>query len=163
MKRIKDICDKYGIQNWKINPDNGLVDVEGDVDLSKKKLKKIPIKFGMVSGYFICSENQLTTLEGSPNSVGGDFSCGYNKLTTLEGSPNSVGGSFYCGSNKLTTLEGAPKSVGGYFYCCNSHLISIKGVPYLLGGGFLSDLGDIEYYKNYIRNQKINDILNEKN
>jgi len=100
--------------------DDGSIDVEGDVDLSRKKLTKIPFNFGKVSGNFYCCYNQLTTLKGSPNTVGGNFYCYYNQLTTLKGASNNVGGGFYCYNNKLTTLEGAPNTVGGNFHCYNN-------------------------------------------
>ena len=120
-EEVSKICKKYGITNWSINQD-GLVDVNGNVRLGSKKLKKLPLKFGMVTGHFYCSDNNLITLEGAPRSVGGDFYCSDNKLTTLEGSPESVGGYLSCRDNKLTNLEGAPYSVGGSFYCHNNPL-----------------------------------------
>jgi len=79
---IQSICDKYNIQNWELNPKTGRVDVRGDVDLSVKNLKELPLKFGRVDGYFDCSLNQLTSLEGGPNSVGGGFYCYDNQLTS---------------------------------------------------------------------------------
>ena len=116
--------------------DDGSIDVVGDVDLSRKKLTKIPFNFSKVSGYFACHNNQLTTLEGAPNSVSVGFYCYGNQLTTLEGSPNTVGGGFYCYNNKLTTLEGSPNTVGGGFYCYNNKLTSLEGVPNTVGGSF---------------------------
>ena len=100
--------------------DDGSIDVDGDVDLSTKKLTKIPFKFRNVSGDFYCNNNQLTSLKGAPNNVGGDFFCYDNQLTSLEGAPNNVGGGFYCSNNQLTSLEGAPNTVGGGFYCDNN-------------------------------------------
>ena len=132
---VAKICKKYGIKNWSINSD-GLVDVDGDVDLFKRSLKKLPLKFGKVTGDFCCNGNQLTTLEGAPETVGGDFWCQYNKLTTLEGAPQSVSGSFNCSYNQLTTLEGAPEAVGGGFYCHNNQLTTLEGAPETVGGGF---------------------------
>jgi hypothetical protein len=40
-QEIINICKKYNIQNYTINPD-GSIDVNGDVWLSNKKLTKIP-------------------------------------------------------------------------------------------------------------------------
>jgi hypothetical protein len=79
-------------------------------------LTEIPVSFGNVTGSFRCSDNQLTSLKGAPQSVGSSFYCLYNQLTSLEGAPQSVGSSFYCYYNQLTNLIGAPQSVGGYFY-----------------------------------------------
>ena len=129
------ICKKYGIKNYAINPD-GTVDVDGNVNLFGKVLKELPLKFGKVSGYFVCSHNQLTTLKGSPKVIGGYFNCGYNQLTTLEGAPKEVGGDFFCGNNQLTTLEVAPKEVGGDFDCSYNPLpeeiLTFKDIKYIL-------------------------------
>jgi hypothetical protein len=141
VKRFEDfneidvICKKYGIEDYTINPD-GTVDVDGDVDLYKKGLKKLPLNFGKVSGYFECRFNQLITLEGAPKEVGGYFHCRNNQLTTLEGSPKVVGSDFYCNNNQLTTLEGAPREVGSDFYCHNNRLITLEGAPKVIGGDF---------------------------
>ena len=53
----------------------------GGVDLSCKGLKGVlPVRFGNVAGYFNCSQNELTNLNGCPISVGGNFNCSSNKL-----------------------------------------------------------------------------------
>jgi len=83
-------------------------------------------------GYFYCSDNQLTSLEGSPASVGGYFICTNNQLTSLEGAPSSVGGHFICTNNQLTSLEGAPSSVGGDFECSYNKLTSFEGIHKIL-------------------------------
>jgi hypothetical protein len=134
-KSIDDICKKYGIQNYTINPD-GTVDVDGDVNLSYKKLDKLPVRFGKVTGYFWCDDNRLTTLEGCPQTVGAEFDCSYNQLTTLEGCPQTVGTEFDCSYNQLTTLEGCPQTVGGGFYCNNNQLTTLEGCPHKVVGNF---------------------------
>jgi hypothetical protein len=139
ISEIERLCNEYGIENWTIN-NEGLVDVDGSVDLSNKRLAKIPINFGRVEGDFYCDfycpNNGLTTLKGAPREVGGYFHCGYNQLTTLEGAPSRVGGDFSCSSNQLTTLEGAPREVGGDFYCHNNGLTTLEWAPNRVGGGF---------------------------
>jgi len=131
---IDSICEKYGIEKYTINSD-GIVDVDDDVYLSEKRLTKLPLKFGKVSGSFTCDTNQLITLEGSPQSVGDYFNCSRNYLTTLEGCTKSVG-SFHCGSNKLTTLEFCPRSVSGYFDCNHNQLTTLEGGPQSVGDYF---------------------------
>jgi hypothetical protein len=117
---IHAICRKYGIRNYTINSD-GSIDIDGDVDLTYKISEKLPLKFGDVSGDFYCRHNNLTSLEGCPESVGGDFACSDNKLTSLEGCPKSVGGHFYCGFNKIETFEGLDFiNIGGGFYCVDN-------------------------------------------
>ena len=95
-----EFCEKY-LQNYNINSD-GTIDVNGYVFLMYKlgNMKKLPVKFGKVSGDFSCYRNSLTTLEGCPKFVGGDFDCRKNNLMTLEGCSKYIGGYFACG--KLT-------------------------------------------------------------
>jgi hypothetical protein len=114
---------------------DGTVDVNGDVNMDRMNLIKIPIKFGKVTGNFTCSGNQLTSLEGSPQSVRGDFYCSKNQLKSLKGSPQSVGGEFYCNNNQLTSLEWAPQSVRSFF-CSENQLKSLKGSPLSVDGDF---------------------------
>jgi hypothetical protein len=96
--KIEEICEYYGIQNYTIN-DDGTIDVDGNVDLNDRSLTKLPLKFNKVTGYFSCSVNKLTSLEGCPIWVGGRFHCWDNRLTSLEGCPSYVGGYFYCLQN----------------------------------------------------------------
>jgi hypothetical protein len=132
-KHIDSICKEYGIKNYTIN-NNGLVDVDGDVDLSSKSLDKLPVNFGTVTGHFSCYNNLLVSLEGSPIKVGGYFDCSDNHLTSLEGSPREVGGSFNCHYNQLTSLEGSPREVGGNFYCSDNQLRTLKGISERIDG-----------------------------
>ena len=81
MKSIEEICNEYNITNYTIN--NGLVDVNGDVDLYNKGLTKLPLNFGSVSGDFNCSYNNLTNLEGSPENIGGSFYCLDNPIGSI--------------------------------------------------------------------------------
>src|SRR5574343_1884861 len=90
---IDEICRKYHIKDYTINPD-GSIDVNEYIWL--KGLTKLPLKF---------------------NKVNGNFDCKNNKLTSLEGSPVEVNGSFYCQKNELTSFEFAPKIIRGYFNC----------------------------------------------
>jgi len=92
---IHDICEYCNITNYTINSD-GSIDVDDEVFLYGGKYSKLPLKFRNVTGNFYCHENQLTSLEGAPQSVGGNFYCHENKLTSLEGAPQTVGGVFYC-------------------------------------------------------------------
>ncbi len=104
-EEILTICEKYGIKNYSINPD-GSIDVEGSVYLFNMNLDKLPLKFNKVGGYFGCSNNNLTSLEGCPKEVGGYFNCDYNNLETLKGGPEKVYDMFYCGGNPLESLDG---------------------------------------------------------
>jgi hypothetical protein len=130
--------DKCVNGSWKYNPSTGFVDVDGNFDCRRQDLRDFKgVKFGKVSGDFFCYNNQLTSLEGAPQSVGGNFDCENNQLTSLEGAPQSVGGNFFCYNNQLTSLEGAPQSVGGDFDCEGNHLTSLEGAPQSFKGSFI--------------------------
>jgi hypothetical protein len=121
---------------WSIGPD-GKVNVKGNFSCVKQKLSNFKgIQFGHVSGSFICSKNNLTSLEGAPETVGKDFECRLNLLESLEGSPKDVGGVFYCIDNRLKSLKGSPRTVGEGFYCFDNELNTLKGSPQSVGGTF---------------------------
>jgi len=89
---IKSFCENHDI-NYVMNPDY-TVDVKGNVRLSNKSLKRIPFKFNLVK-FFDCSNNNLISLEGSPNITTGGFWCNNNNLTSLKGAPNTILSSFF--------------------------------------------------------------------
>jgi hypothetical protein len=86
--------DKCTRGRWSVGAD-GKVDVKGDFNCSSQNLEGFKgVRFGRVSGGFYCHNNDLTSLEGVPESVGEDFYCYKNRLETLEGAPETVGGGF---------------------------------------------------------------------
>jgi len=103
--KVFEVIDKYKIENYTFNDDYS-IDVNGNVNLYNRGLRKIPIVFRNVTGHFECNNNNITSLLGSPKTFVGDFNCQFNKLTSLEGSPEKVGCYFYCSNNKLISLEG---------------------------------------------------------
>ena len=123
---------------WKINTKTGLVDIKGEFDCSKSGLENFKgVRFGVVTGDFDCSFNQLKSLIGAPQKVRGGFYCSYNKLKSLEGAPKEVGGyAFNCCNNQLTSLIGAPQKVGENFLCSKNKLTSLEGAPQKVGGRF---------------------------
>ena len=160
---IDSICKKFDIENYTINEDS-TVDVDGNVDLYDKRLTKLPLKFGKVSGNFSCSFNQLKSLEGSPLSVGGGFNCRFNQLKSLSGAPLSVGGNFSCSYNQLKSLDGISGKISGAIYCTNNQLRDVKGVK----DGWLGEF-DVrgnpvyEIFKLFPKDKwdEVIDILNE--
>lgn len=150
-KTIKSICNHYHIYNWLINDETGLIDVHCDVDLKNRNLTKLPLKFGIIKGYFNCGLNRLKTLENCPIEVGEYFSCHNNLLTSLDNDPLIVNGNYYCYSNNLETNY-TECNIGGDFYTDKEeHGINI-----------LNDLRVENYEKwkiNKVRNLKINKIL----
>ena len=88
-QEIIDWLDKMGIENYSLR--DNLIDVEGSVYLFNRKLKVIPVQFGIVKGFFDCSDNNLKSLEGSPETVGGNFYCFRNNLESLKYLPDIKG------------------------------------------------------------------------
>jgi hypothetical protein len=132
---LNSILHKCVEGTWLVNPETGLIDVIGDV-LLPSELTQIPVRFGHVTGKFLCHNTEITSLVGAPQSVGRDFWCYNTEITSLEGAPRSVGGNFYCNDTKITSLVGAPQSVGGDFSCYNTNITSLVGAPQSVGGSF---------------------------
>jgi len=133
-EEIDKLCNRYDITNYTIN--NGVVDVDGSVQLFGKRFTELPLKFGSVTGNFDCSDISLTTLEGSPHTVGGGFLCYMNKLTSLEHSPVKVGENFDVERNQITSLIGCPKSIGDEFIIEQNNITCLDDLPNHLGGRF---------------------------
>ena len=88
---------------WTLNEKTGLVDIEGTFNCCHEELTDFKgVRFGVVKGYFDCSNNKLTSLEGSPQWVGVSFNCNNNSLTSLVGAPQEVGGYFDCSDNPIS-------------------------------------------------------------
>jgi hypothetical protein len=125
---------------WQMNPRTGEVDVDGHFDCSAQGLRDLKgVRFGVVKGDFHCSDNHLSSLEGSPQEAGRGFFCDRNQLTTLEGAPQKIEWNFSCSNNQLTSLDGAPQVIGGDFYCRENQFTSLEGSPQEVGGSFYCD------------------------
>ena len=145
MNSIHDICKRYRIKNYTINPD-GSIDVNGSVNLSGRGLTELPLTFNKVNGGFYCSNKQLTSLKGCPRWIGGNFSCSNNRLSSLEFSPDYIGGYFDCQCNNLTNNY-CDTEIGSKFYT------SLKK------DGLTEDNYN-EWRKLYKRKMILNDIFN---
>ena len=134
---LKDTYDIDGTYTIK----NGIVDVNGDVYVYREDIDALTndlFKFGKVTGNFVCSGVDITSLKGAPEKVGRVFNCRYcRKLKSLEGAPKEVG-SFDCAyCNKLESLNYAPKKVNDFFNCSNcKNLKNLKGSPEKINGMF---------------------------
>lgn len=155
IKQIKSWLETMGITNYVID-ENLFVHVDGDVGINEKELTEIPVKFGVVTGNFLCHKNKLTSLNGSPYKCQ-SFNCSENLLHSLEGGPVEVAVDFfchnnrleslkfgpvkpvreyYCFENKLKNLSGAPKEVMDTFICSKNELVSLRGAPQKVGRVF---------------------------
>ncbi len=147
----KEFLGKMGI-DYTENTKTGEITVDGNLNISYRKLKKLPnLTMVIVKGDFLCSDNQLTSLVGSPQSIGGGFYCYANNLTTLEGGPQNVRGSFSCSVNQLISLVGSPQKIGGSFWCRNNQLTTLTGAPQTVGGDFecYNNLKELKYSEPY--------------
>ena len=158
-QEIHRICEEYYIQNYTINPD-GSISVDGDVRLSGRSLKRIPLVFKEVSGDFVCYNNQLTSLRGCPEKVGGSFLCYRNNLTSLEGCPEKVGGNFHCYGNNLTSLKDCPDA--RTIYCTNNQITSFEGIPEFWEGELNISYNPVnEIFQLFNRDVRCIDLINE--
>ena len=123
-ENIDEICKKYRIENYTINSD-GSIDVDQHVDLSVENLKKLPLKFNKVDGWFNCNFNMMKSLEGSPIEVNGDFNCVGNELTSFKFAPRIIRGDFYCSSNYIKTFEYFPSFVKDIFNCVENPIYEV--------------------------------------
>lgn len=90
--------------------------IEGDINLVDKQLTELPkLQNVTVQGYFDCSNNLLTSLEGCPEIIEGHFYCGDNKLVSLDGCPSIVKKNFYCSYNSKNFTREEVESL------CNVH------------------------------------------
>jgi len=138
---IKYICAIYNIKNYTINDDNS-IDVDDDVNLTIKKLTKLPLNFNKVTGYFACGSNNLISLNGCPKYIGKSFSCVYNNLNSFEGCPEYVGNDFYISNNNITNLDGFSKYIGGNLHCRNNP------IEYLYNN-YIKSIDNIELFNEF--------------
>lgn len=113
------------------------VDAYGPVNMSFMKLKRIPIKFNRCLSDFICSHNNLETLENCPNTVHGIFDCSYNRLTNLIGGPKMVSMAYKCNDNYLNSLSGSPLKLKA-FNCSYNFLMNLNDAP-IVSGAFIKN------------------------
>ena len=90
-----DFLNECTVGEWKVNPNTGLIDVQGSFDCNSMNLNDFKgLRFGNVSGSFICNNNNLVTLSGSPREVGENFYSRWNSLKSLEEAPLKIVGFF---------------------------------------------------------------------
>jgi len=135
-EQFKELCKFHRLNFDKVtqNP-NGTIDYDGNVNLYKKRLTKIPLQFNHVTGNFFCSRNPaLKSLIGSPKIIDGDFYCYKNPgLKTLVGGPKKVDGTYFCFDCKnLKSLKGVAKFIGEDFNCTYTPNLSPSEMTYLL-------------------------------
>lgn len=131
--------------SWKYNKETRKVDIEGTFDANDYSLFDLEdIEFGVVTGSFIISDNNLESLKGCPDVVGKNFSCSRNKkLRSLEFGPKNVGGDYYCMGCSLDNLAGSPEKIEGDFDFSNNFVETLKGGPKIIKGSFIGKLNGL--------------------
>ena len=131
----KSILKRSVSGTWEINGETGLIDIEGSYD-HISILSLSGLKFGNISGDFVCSDNiNILNCTGFPLSVGGDFIAAGNKISSLRGAPKQVGGIYSVAGNSLKSLEGCPTKTGT-FNCNKNYLTTLHGSPEIIQGSF---------------------------
>lgn len=146
VKKIQKFLNRFDITEYKINPD-GTVDLGDDFDYELdeeyfSELKKLPIKFGHITGdFFIETGYELTTMEGFPRSCESFYFKSFSpKIKSLKGGPTHVSSHYSVSSyGAITSLEGGPGYVGGDFDLSENPVTSLKGSPNQIGGDFSGD------------------------
>lgn len=116
-QKITKWLDDHKIQNFSIQAD-GSVNVGDDKTKAHVRLvhydkDKLPVKFGVVTGDFICSIGELTTMENGPTETGGDCMVDHCRLESFAHMPVKVGGNcMVSGNENISSLEGLPREIG---------------------------------------------------
>ncbi len=102
-----------------------IIDVSGDVNIiGYNKESEFPsyIKFGKISGNFICSYSRLTSMRGFPETVDKNFDISFSHITSLEDAPTEVNNFVACGlpfteQQIREKIQEMKKQIKGKVYC----------------------------------------------
>jgi len=114
--------------------EDGTTIVEGDLLLRGTKIEQLPIGLMEVKGDLNISRNPSFKLIGYPKRVGGYFDCGYNNILSLEGMPEEVGRGIYLSHNKIRSLIGLPNEVMGDLDLSYNQLENLDGISREISG-----------------------------
>lgn len=137
---------ELGIINYEIN--NNLINVNGDVNLSKKRLSNLPFQFGDINGDLNIANNKFTNLDGlfkscnnlyaNNNLINNLSGMGYikrnidlshNKITTLKGIQPIIDGSLLLNNNRLSNLKDGPIKIVNDFNVSDNKITSLIEMP----------------------------------
>ncbi|HYD17634.1 MAG TPA: hypothetical protein VEF76_04050 [Patescibacteria group bacterium] len=124
--------------NVKFHREGNDITVEGDLDISYMKLRRIPdLWMVTVNGDFNCSHNKLRDLKGFPKHVTGNIDASSNRLKSLEGAPEVAEGDFRVQNNKLANLGTGPAEVKGNYWAQHNPITTLAGGAEKVAGDFL--------------------------
>jgi hypothetical protein len=162
-EQIIQFLKKLGINHYSINQDLSVDVAEGVCIWSD--IKKFPIQFNVVLGYFVCSNNELSTLEGVPKIVHGDFDCSSNNLGSLKYAPELVKGNFNCSNNRLRHLDFAKTYITDSLICKENPIEHINHLAMNIQGTIVHnachDVEKIPFLKEHYKwdNERNNYLL----
>lgn len=145
IKHIRYWCGEMGIKKMKIN-DDWTIDVFDDF-IEFGRFDFLPLQFNIVHGNFSVSDCGLKSLYGCPKIVEGNFVCSRNQITSLQYGPEQTD-RYDCSRNDISSLEFSPRNVYGDFNCSETKILNFEGSPgHIEGNMFCDDLPNIESYK----------------
>lgn len=96
------------------------------IGLSRKNIGSLKgIEYFTALEYLICSDNQLTSIDLTKNTLLLALSCDGNQLTSLDVSKNTKLNTLWCYDNQLTTLNLSNNNALEILYCYNNQLTTL--------------------------------------
>lgn len=143
----KIVDDLFGHEkkNVIVQDDYSVIVKNMDVNLSKRGLVQLPLRFDWVTDDFWCHNNSLTSLEGSPKKCL-NFNCQTNSLTSFVGSPRECS-NFTAYDNSVTSIEGMPEIINGRCDISQNKITSLHNIHKVirqLNGTLYVDSGNIK-------------------
>lgn len=89
---------------------------------SNNQLTLLDISKNTLLEQLFCGDNQLTSLDVSKNTALTVVSCGYNQLSSLDVSQNTKLENLACGYNKLASLDVSKNTALAYLSCSGNQL-----------------------------------------
>ena len=118
---------------------------------SDNQLTSLDVSNNTVLMFLNCRNNQLTNLDVSNNTTLIELICGYNQLTNLDVNKNTMLTELYCRNNQLTSLDVSKNTALTYFNCNYNQLtnldVSKNTALTVLGCGF-NQLTSLELSNN---------------
>lgn len=161
--KIKKWLSDVNITKYEITKDL-ITNVNEDVILLNRRIKKIPIQFGIVNGNFFAQNNRLITLQGSPKIVNGIFDVTNNEISSLNYAPKYIKDNFYMDKNPLIfdTIDDFTIEVENFIVFSENFKDTLRTLPGF-NSFFSQRKGNLvttaENFKNFIHFVKVNNSI----
>ncbi len=132
-KWLMQMDNQLDLKNVEIITDEGMLKVnilnKESVNLSSKKLKKMPIKFHHVNGNIFAQENQLSTLDFLPAHMYGSLFLNHNQIKGIDYFCKNFTGNLHLSNNPLESLENLDDAEIHTLALNHTKIKSFKGMP----------------------------------